>query len=495
MDRNQEDPQPQVIIGSGPPLRVADLPSPPTGWLEIARIIGPSVIVLGMGIGAGEWLLAPAAAVKYGTSILWIATIAIIIQTLAFIEAVRYTMYTGEPLTTGIMRLKPGPLFWGPLLLLMLVLSLGWPVWAFGAATAIVSAYLGRLSGPGDADMVVAVGFILAMIVIVVLAFGGIVVRVLEIAEWIMMFLVLATLVVLVAIIVPAERLLDIVRGFVSFGSLPNVDILEAAILLGAVAGYAGAGSFANTVLSSYYRDKGFAMGRYSGAITTIVGGASITLSSSGAVFPVTEENIRKWRGWMKVAILDIVGIFTLGSFLGILLPVALAVTLIPQGTDISGWAAAAYQAGELRKLMGFAGWAIILVLGFWILYSTQMGLMELVARTATDILWAMSSRLRELTRGDVRLIYYPILAFMVLWVTLSFILLYKFKVNPVLAAALVANMSNIVYPVTVLANLYLNNRYLPKEVRPSPLITVTLALGCIFWLTFFVLFLRSLIG
>jgi Mn2+/Fe2+ NRAMP family transporter len=136
-----------------------------------------------MGIGAGEWLLAPVAAVKYGASILWIATIAIIIQTLAFIEAVRYTMYTGEPLTTGIMRLKPGPLFWGPLLLLMLVLSLGWPVWAFGAATAIVSACLGRLSGPGDADMVVAVGFILAMIVIVVLAFGGIVVRVLEIAE------------------------------------------------------------------------------------------------------------------------------------------------------------------------------------------------------------------------------------------------------------------------------------------------------------------------
>jgi hypothetical protein len=177
------------------------------------------------------------------------------------------------------------------------------------------------------------------------------------------------------------------VRGFASFGSLPSVDMLSAAVLLGAVAGYAGAGSFANTVLSSYYRDKGFAMGRYSGAITTIVGGASITLTSSGAVFQVSEESLRRWRGWMRIAILDIVGIFTLGSFLGILLTVSLAVTLIPKGSDISGWAAAAYQAGELRKLMGFAGWALVLILGFWILYSTQMGLMELVARTATDIL------------------------------------------------------------------------------------------------------------
>jgi hypothetical protein len=484
-----------VIIGSGPSLRVADLPSPPTGWLEIARIVGPSVIVLGMGIGAGEWLLAPAAAVKYGTSILWIATIAIIIQTLAFIEAVRYTMYTGEPLTTGIMRLKPGPLFWGPLLLALLVLSLGWPVWAFGAATAVVSAYLGRLSGADDVNLVVVAGLLLAMTVLAILAFGGVVVKVLELAEWIMMFFVLATLIVLVALVVPGSKLIDVVGGFASFGSLPSVDILSAAVLLGALAGYAGAGSFANTVLSSYYRDKGFAMGRYSGAITTIVGGASITLASSGAVFQVSEESLRRWRGWMRIAILDIVGIFTLGSFLGILLPVSLAVTLIPQGSDISGWAAAAYQAGELRKLMGFAGWALVLILGFWILYSTQMGLMELVARTATDILWTMSPKLRELARGDVRLAYYPILAFMAFWVALSFILFYKFKVNPVLASALVANMSNIVYPLTVLANIYLNNKYLPKEIRPSPLITVALLLGCLFWLTFFVLFLRSLIG
>ncbi|MFZ8792783.1 MAG: hypothetical protein ACO2O2_02700, partial [Acidilobaceae archaeon] len=63
-----------------------------------------------------SWRVAPspAATVKYGTSILWIANIAIIIKTLAFIEAVRHTMYAEEPLTTGIMRLKPDPLFWGP---------------------------------------------------------------------------------------------------------------------------------------------------------------------------------------------------------------------------------------------------------------------------------------------------------------------------------------------------------------------------------------------
>jgi len=288
---------PQVVIGVGAPLRVAELPEPPRGFAEILKVIGPSVIVLGMGIGAGEWLLAPAATVKFGASILWIATVAIVIQTLAFIEAVRYTMYTGEPLTTGIMRLPPGPLFWGPLLLLLLVLSLAWPVWAFNSAVAVIAAFQGKPPGAGDAGLIVVVGFILSLVPLALLAVGGTVVRVLELAQWGMMVFVLATLVILTAVVVPPAKILEVARGFASFGSLPEGSLVDAALLLGAVAGYAGAGAFANTVISSYYRDKGFAMGRHAGAITTIVGGARLTLAPSGAVFQVTEENLRRWRG------------------------------------------------------------------------------------------------------------------------------------------------------------------------------------------------------
>lgn len=485
---------PQILIGRGPPLKVAELPEPPRG-IDVIKVIGPSVIVLGMGIGAGEWLLAPAATIKYGVSILWIATVAILIQTLAFIEAVRYTMYTGEPLTSGIMRLWPGPLFWGPLLLLLLLLSLAWPVWAFNSAVAVVAAFLGRPTGPQDAGLLALVGFILAITPLIILAFGGIVVRILQVAQWIMMVTVLLTLIILVALVVPLAKMVEVIRGFLSFGSLPQGNLLDAILLLGAVAGYAGAGAFANTVISSYYRDKGFGMGRYSGAITTIVGGAKLTLSPSGAVFQVNGSNLAKWRGWMRLAVMDIVLIFTLGSFLGIMLPVALAVTLIPPGKELGGFAAAIQLGVGLKELMGSVGWFTALILAFWILYSTQLGLTELVVRTATDIIWTMSSKVRELTRGDVRLVYYPLLALMTLWVGASFILFFVYKVNPLIAAALVANMSNIVYPVTVLANLYLNNRYLPRELRPSPLVTGTLILGCIFWLTFFTLFLARLLG
>ncbi len=482
-----------VSIGNGPPLRVADLPEPPLNLTGILKVIGPGVILLGVGIGSGEWVLGPAAAVKYGPSILWIATIAIIVQILALLEATRYTMYTGEPLTTGLMRLWPGRLFWGPLILILLVLSLGWPAWAFGAATAVVAAYLGRLPGPGDANLVLFVGFVLALLVIAVLSIGGKVVRLLEVAQWFMVTFVFIALVILVALVVPPGVLVDTARGFLDFGKLPrNTDILAAALLLGAVAGYAGLGAFGNTVISSYYRDKGIGMGALVGAIPTLIGGAKITLSPVGAVFKVDRDNLGKWRAWRRVALIDIVGVFGVGAFIGMFLPAALAIALIPIGTDIGGFRVAAYQGEELRKLLGFTGWALVLIMGFWILYSTQLGIVELVTRTATDVLWYMGI-VRNIVRGDVRKVYYAILFVLVLWVIIAFTLYNIYKVNPLLAVALIANMSNIVWPLTVLGNLYLNLKYLPREIRPSPLIVVGILIGIVFWLAFFAFFIASL--
>ena len=63
-------------------------------------------------IGGGEWLVGPAAAVKYSSAIFLIATVAIVLQVIFNLEAIRYTLYTGEPIYGGIMRLKPGPQFW-----------------------------------------------------------------------------------------------------------------------------------------------------------------------------------------------------------------------------------------------------------------------------------------------------------------------------------------------------------------------------------------------
>ena len=79
------------------------------GWFSA---IGPGVIVLGVSIGSGEFLLGPAAFVKYGLSLLWVVGVAALLQTLLNVELMRYTMATGEPIFTGFMRTRPHSTFW-----------------------------------------------------------------------------------------------------------------------------------------------------------------------------------------------------------------------------------------------------------------------------------------------------------------------------------------------------------------------------------------------
>ena len=76
---------------------------------------------------AARWLVGPALAVQYGVGLLWIATAAIVLQLLFNLEAIRYTLYTGEPIITGFMRLKPGASFWATVYGLLCLAQLGLP--------------------------------------------------------------------------------------------------------------------------------------------------------------------------------------------------------------------------------------------------------------------------------------------------------------------------------------------------------------------------------
>jgi hypothetical protein len=75
--------------------------------------------------------------VKHGFTLLWIAGIAIVLQTLFNTELMRYTIATGEPVLTGFMRTKPRSSFWAWFYVILGFLQLGWPAWAGTAAGAI----------------------------------------------------------------------------------------------------------------------------------------------------------------------------------------------------------------------------------------------------------------------------------------------------------------------------------------------------------------------
>jgi hypothetical protein len=422
------------------------------------KVIGPGAIMAATSIGGGEWLVGPAAAVKYSSAIFLIATIAILLQVLFNLEAARYTLYTGEPIYGGIMRLKPGPRFWAGFYTVMGFFQLGWPALAGSAAATLLGAWMGRMPGAPDQAAQAWVTAGLIVFVVAILSFGGTIERMLEYFAWTMLGIVFGFLVFVNVAFVPLSHWWQTFRGFFSFAGLPHPIDWG---LIGALAATAGSGGIGNLTVTNWMRDKGFGMGSKVGFIPSAVGGHDIQLSHVGTVFPADAENLSRWREWLRYVHADQIWVWGLFCFLGMFLNVNLATAIIPHGTDLQGLAAGAYQAEYLSRIWpGF--WFLTLFNGFWILFKTQLGNTDILVRTITDAVWMSSSRAR-LSKHGIRAIYYGIMLVFSIW---SLIVIQS--ASPFQLFKVLANMAGIILLIAGVQIFLVNRRFLPRAVRPA---------------------------
>jgi hypothetical protein len=471
--------------GTLPRWDVADLPAPPPfSARNLFKVIGPGAIMAATSIGGGEWLVGPAAAVKYSSAIFLIATIGILLQVTFNLEAIRYTVYTGEPIFGGFMRLRPGPKFWAAVYSLLGFFQLGWPALAGSAAATLLGAWLGRMPGAPDASTQswIAVGLI--VVIVLILSFGGTIERMLEYFAWTMLALVFLFLVVVNVAFVPFAHWWQTFTGFF------RLDGLEGPLdwaLLGALAGTAGSGGMGNLTVTNWVRDKGFGMGSLVGAIPSAVGGHAITLSHVGTVFPATPENLARWREWMRYVHADQLWVWGLFCFFGMFLNVNLATAIVPPGTDLQGLAAGAYQAEYLAKIWtGF--WFLTLFNGFWILFKTQLGNTDILVRAVTDATWMASHRARR-SKFGIRAIYYGVLVAFSAWGVVALR-----SASPFELFKIVANMAGVIMAIAGVQIFLVNRRFLPPAVRPSFIREAGL-LACVGFYAFFAFFvIRDLV-
>src|SRR5688572_7907391 len=236
--------------GALPPWDVADLPAPPPfNFRNLLKVIGPGAIMAATSIGGGEWLVGPAAAVKYSSAIFLIATLAILLQVVFNLEGIRYTLYTGEPIYGGIMRLKPGPRFWAAFYSVLGFFQLGWPALAGSAAATLFGAWMGRMPGAPDQGIQawIATGLIIA--VVVILSFGGTIERMLEYFAWTMLAVVFVFLVTLNVAFVPLSHWGQTFGGFFSLAGLQHPIDWG---LIGALAATAGSGGIGNLTVTNW---------------------------------------------------------------------------------------------------------------------------------------------------------------------------------------------------------------------------------------------------
>ena len=476
------------------PWRIGELPvAPRPKGFQWFNAIGPGVIVLGVSIGSGEFLLGPAAFVKYGLSLLWVVGVAALLQTLLNVELMRYTMATGEPIMTGFMRTRPHSTFWAWFYATFYFLQMGWPGWAGAAAGAVFFLFTKRLPGAAESWLVYGIGVVLFLLCGLVLMVGRRIERTLEILNWIMVSCIIGGFAVLAILFVPLSTWLAAVAGFAGFdmrtGSFQFVPAGADYFLLGAFAAYAGGGGVANLTLSNWARDKGYGMSSSVGFIPAAVGGKKVALAHSGSVFEPNEESLRRWRGWWRIIRVDQWGVFFVGAILGMALPALLYVTFIPPGSDIRGLgiAAALAQAVSTQKGAIFAG--VIAILGVWILFKAQLDILEGMTRAVTDILWTGSSRIRSWRGGDVRVVYYSVLAVITVWGIIALGL-----TQPIILLSVSANMAGIVFIISSLHLLYVNTRLLPVALRPPLWRRLALVALALFYGLFLTMWIWSLV-
>jgi hypothetical protein len=485
---------PEAQSGLDPWVK-ADLPAPPKPkGLQWLGVVGPGIIVLGVSIGSGEFLLGPAVFVRNGLSVLWITMVAIVFQTIFNLELMRYTLATGEPVFTGFMRTRPHSTVWAWFYATLFSLQVGWPAWAGTAAGAIFFLFQKRLPGAADANVVYLIGVSTFLLCVAILAFGKRIVRTLEVLNWVLVSVGLGSFLIIALLFVPGSTWLSGIAGMAGYsierGAFYFIPDTANFFLLGALVAYSGCGGAINITLSNWARDKGYGMGQRAGYIPSAVGGEKVTLAHTGFIFKPNAESMERWRGWWRIVRADQVGVFFCGAVLGMVLPALIYVTFLPSGTDLSGLGIAAALANSVGERIGPMMAIFIAFLGAWVLFKTQLDNLEAMVRSITDILWTGSSRVRAWRGGDVRMVYYTLLGLIVVWGMIALRL-----AQPWILLQVGANVAGFVFIVASIHLLYINTRFLPVELRPPMWRRVALVMMSLFYAVFFFLSVQRLLS
>ena len=485
---------PALQIGvSRPALILEDLPTPEEvfkvkriGLAEMLfMVLGPAMIALSLAVGSGEWVLGPMAVGQFGfRGIGLIIMLSITLQTFYNVELARFTLATGETPVEAFGRVPPGTWLWIPLSLSCFYGAFLLSGWAGSAGASLFALFAGRQNRPEEIETVRILGIGLLLSTFLLVSFGKKIERSLEISQGIIMALVLTSLFLVTLTVVPVSYWSRAMASLVLPARPPRGTDVS---LLGALAGFAGIGSGLNFMVTGYYRDKGFGMGHRTGYIPGLFGGRRVAMQP-GRTFPETGPNAATWRRWFRYLLIDQWSLFFVGCILGMMLPSILVgyLSSLPRVVPPGRANILVFAALHLGERFGPILFAWALLVGFALLYTTQLCILETLTRCATDALLATGGRVQRWVAEDTRRFYYAWMLGLV--ILISVLIHIALPVDLIILSANLTNLASLIFP---LAMIYLNRR-LPRPARIGWAATSVLVANTLFFGFFFLNFLVS---
>ncbi len=429
--------------------------------VSLRRMLGPGIILAGLSIGSGEFVLWPRLTANFGFAVFWAAWIGVTIQFFLNLEIERYTLATGESAVLGFLRLSK---IFGPVFLACGVLPNIWPGWATGAGT-ILSWQIGGNPTTYAIAGLFACGMLLSL--------GPVVYRTVETIQVVLVSLIFVALLILGVMLVRLESIGELFAGALAVGHLP--DGIELPLLLGALA-FAGAGGVTNLAQSNYIRDKGYGMGHWIGRITSPWTGSREASTVVGHVPEATEENVARWRVWWFRANVEHGISFYLLCLLSISLLSLITHELLGSSGGVSeGFGFIRDQGDVLELRYGPHARNLFFGAGIAVLFSTELALLDAVTRVVADLVHAMGRN-----RGwSLSRVYFSIL-----WGFIGFgvVVLASGFDQPLQLLIISAALNAIVMFLYSVLLLLLNMKSFHGPLRPSPVRVAALVCAVLFF-------------
>jgi len=454
------------------PMPIRKLPKAPPS----IHILGPTVFLVALGVGMGESYLWPRLVLVFGPDIRWLFLIGVTLQAVVLLEMARYAMATGESIFFGAARV------WKPIM------------WLFFVSAILIYMWPGHLAaGAGAFEVMTGIPF--EVTAIVALLGVGVLFTLLkniyEVMEKVLGLLIGILVVgtsIIAAMVGNWSDLADTIAGMFAFGYFPDKALTAAwfPVIVGACA-FAGPSGMQQMWYTLQLRESGGGMGAH---IPTIKGlahaGEADVMPSRGFMFDTEDpEEMEKWKGWRKWVTFDAVLLFW-----GITMLVTISFTILALAASRANPDVATLIQGDDRdaalKAMadGFA------LAGSPVLGTVFFGFISLIGLNATLGLFDSFSR----GQSDMAYNFVPgakrfnmsQLYGGFLWGVIAFgilIILFGPADGPAAILDTLAFLSTFAMGAYCVVLLLVNNKMLPKPIRPGIITNLIIGFGAVFYL------------
>lgn len=440
------------------------------------HILGPTVFLVALGVGMGESYMWPRLVLVFGPDIRWLFLVGVTLQAFVLLEMSRYAMATGESIFFGAARVFK-PMMW--FFYVAAILIYIWP----GHLSAGAAAFE-EISGiPWQASACVALVGVGVLFSLLSVIYGF-----LEKLLGLLIGVLVVGTSVIAAIVGSWDDLASTVTGMFAFGFLPDKALSDVwfPIIVGSIA-FAGPSGMQQMWYTLQLRDSGAGMGAHIPKIRGLrTASEAESMPSRGYMFDTEDPaEMQKWKGWRKWVTFD-----ALLLFWGITMLVTVSFTVLAMAAARESPNVASLIEGGDRDAALLAMSDAFASAGSPILGTLFFGFIALIGLNATLGLFDSFSR------GQADMTYYFVpgakrfsmsrLYAGFLWGVITFgilILLFGPADGPAGILDILAFLSTFAMGGYCIVLLLVNNRLLPKPIRPGIGRNLIIGFGAVFYL------------